>query len=94
MKKYSKNFYEHYRKEKQVGQNGRKYILFRIDVYFTKYLIDIEIEEKVHTDRDLILEGKRQAALEKNLVVNSLELIRVNKVEEYKHLSVNLKTDN
>ena len=66
-------------------------MLFRVDVYF----------EKSHTDRDLIFEEKRQKALEKNLVVNLLELIRVKstimqtmKQVEYKLLSVNLKTDN
>ena len=32
-----------------------------------------------HVDTDLIFEEKRQKALEKNLVVNSLEFIRVKK---------------
>ena len=36
-----------------------------------------EIDEKGHTDRDFIFEEKRQKALEKNLVVNLLELIQV-----------------
>ena len=49
----------------QVHNNGRKYILFRIDVYFTKYCLVIEIDEKVHTDRDFIIEEKRQEALKK-----------------------------
>ena len=94
-------FYEHYRKKIQVDENGHEYILFRIDVYFTKYFLAVEIDEKGHTDRDLIFEEKRQKALEKNLVVNLLELIRVKKammqtmkLVEYKHLSVNLKTHN
>ena len=94
-------FYEHYRTKIQVDENGCKYILFRIDVYFTDYLLAIKIDEKGHTDRDLIFEEKRQKALEKNLVVNLLELIRVKRVMmqtmklvEYKHLSINLKTDN
>ena len=47
--------------------NGKKYILFRIDVYFTKYCLAVEIDEKGHTDRDLIFEQKRQEALEKKL---------------------------
>ena len=66
-------------------------MLFRVDVYF----------EKCHTDRDLIFEEKRQKALEKNLVVNLLELIRIKstmmqtmKQVEYKLLSVNLKINN
>ena len=60
-------FSEHYKKEKkiQVDDNDQKYILFRIDIYFTKYCLAIEIDEKGHTDRDLIFEEKRQKALEK-----------------------------
>ena len=37
----------------------------------------VEIDEKGHTDRDLNFEEKRQEKLEKNLVVNLLELIQV-----------------
>ena len=70
-------FYEHYEKKIQVDKNGCKYILFRIDVHFCEFLLAVEIDEKGHTDRDLIFEEKRQEALEKNLVVNLLELIQV-----------------
>ena len=63
-----------------MDENGYKYILFRIGVYFTEYLVAVEIYEKGHTDRDLISEEKGQRLLEKNLVVNSLELIQVKKV--------------
>ena len=52
-------------KKIQVDKNGCKYILFRIDVYFNKFLLAVEIDEKGHTDRDLIFEEKRQKALEK-----------------------------
>ena len=62
-------------KKKRVDKNGRKYISFRIDVYFNKFLLAVEIDEKGHTDRDLIFEKKRQEALEKNLVANLLKLI-------------------
>ena len=79
----------------------RKYVLFGTDVYFTEYILAVEIDEKGHTDRNLIFEEKWQEALKKNLVVDLLELIRVKKammqtmkLVEYKHLSVNLKTDN
>ena len=34
-------------------------MLFRIDVYFTEYLSSVEIDEKGHTDRDLIFEERR-----------------------------------
>ena len=63
-------FYEHYTKKMQVDENGCKYISFRIDVYFTEYLLAVEIDDKSSTDRDLIFERKRQKSLEKNLVVN------------------------
>ena len=53
-------------KKIQVDKNGCKYILFRIDVYFNKFVLAVEINEKGHTDRDLIFEEKRQEALEKN----------------------------
>ena len=49
----------------------------RIDVYFIECFLEVEIDEKGHTDRDIIFEEKRQKALEKNLVVNLLELIQV-----------------
>ena len=44
-------------------------MLFRIDAYFTEYLLAIEIDEKVNTDRDLIFEEKRQEVLEKNFIL-------------------------
>ena len=52
-------------KKIQVDNDGKKYIMFRIDVYFTEYCLAVEIDEKGHTDRDLIFEEKRQKALEK-----------------------------
>ena len=56
------------KKKIQVDKNGCKYIVFRIDVYFNKFLLAVEIDEKSHTDRDLIFEEKRQKALEKKLL--------------------------
>ena len=56
-----------------------KYILFKIDVYFTEYLLAIKIDEKGHTDRDLIFEEKRQKALEKKL---GCKFIRINMSKE------------
>ena len=60
-------FYKHYKKKKtkQVDNNDQKYILFRIDVCFSKYSLAVEIDEKGPTDRDLVFEEKRQKALEK-----------------------------
>ena len=54
-------------KKIQVDKNGCRYILFRIDVFFNKLLLAVEIGEKGHTDRDLIFEKKRQEALKKKL---------------------------
>ena len=62
-------------KKIQVDKNGCKYILFRIDVYFNKFLLAVEIDEKGHADRDFIFEEKRQEALEKKL---GCEFIRIN----------------
>ena len=64
-------------KKIQVEKNGIKYILFRIDVYFNKFLLAVKIDEKGHTDTDFISEEKRQKALEKTLVVNLLELVQL-----------------
>ena len=48
-----------------------------MDIYFSECFLAVEIDEKGHTDRHIIFEEKRQKALEKNLVVNLLELIQV-----------------
>ena len=53
--------------------------MFRIDIYFTKYCLAVEIDEKGHTDRDLIFEEKRQKALEKKL---NCTFIRINTSKE------------
>ena len=52
-------------KKIQVDNNDQEYVLFRIDIYFTEQFLAIEIDEKVHTDRYLIFEEKRQKASEK-----------------------------
>ena len=75
MKKYLKNillsfvkviliFMSITKKKKQVDKNGCEYILFRINVYFTEYLLAVEID-KSFFGRYLIFEQKRQKALEK-----------------------------
>ena len=53
--------------------------MFRIDIYFTKHCLAIEIDEKGHTDRDLIFEQERQEVLEKKL---NCTFIRVNTSRE------------
>ena len=51
-------FHEHHKEKIQVDKKGREWILFRTDVYFIEYLLAIEIEEKNHASRDLILRRK------------------------------------
>ena len=73
-------FHEDCKEKIQVDKNGREYILFRIDVYFTEYPLVVETDEKSHASRDLIFEEKRQEALEKRL---NCELIRTNTSKRY-----------
>ena len=72
-------FYEHYKEKIQVDNNDQEYILFRIDIYFTEYFLAVEIDEKGHTDRNLIFEEKRQKTLEKKL---NCTFIRINTSKE------------
>ena len=71
-------FCGHYKQKIQVDKTWCEYILFWIDVYFTKYLLAIEIEGEKHVNRDLIFEEKRQA-LEKKL---DFKFIRINTSKE------------
>ena len=66
-------------KKIQTDKNGSEYISFRIDVYLTECCLAVEIDEKGHTDRDLIFEEKRQKALEKKL---NCKFIRINTSRE------------
>ena len=51
-------FYEHHREKVKVEKNACEYILFRINVYFTEYILAVEIVEQNHEDRDLVFEKK------------------------------------
>ena len=92
-------FYEHYKEKIQDSKNEHEYILFRINFYFIEYFWAVEIDEKAILTVILFLR-KKEKALEKNLVVNLLELMQVKvmmkimKLVECKHLLVRLKTDN
>ena len=59
LEEYSVRILENYEKRTQVDNNGQQYILFRIDIYFTKYCLAVEIDEKGHTDRELEFENKK-----------------------------------
>ena len=60
-------FCEHYKEKIQADKNGCKYILLRIDVYFTEYLLAVEIGLKKYVGRDLIFEEKIQNVPDKKL---------------------------
>ena len=63
------------KKQIQADKNVCKYILFRIDIYFSECFLSVEIDEKGHIDRDIIFEEKRQKVLEKKL---GCKFIRIN----------------
>ena len=66
-------------KKIQVDDNDQKYKLLRIDIYFTEYSLAVDIDEKGHTDRDLLFKEKKQKALEKKL---NCKFIRINTSRE------------
>ena len=68
-------FYEQFKNNIQVDNKEHKYILFKIDIYFSQFFLAIEIDEKRNTDMDLIFEIKRQKALEKKL---NCKFIKIN----------------
>ena len=76
-------FYERYKEKIQVDENECKYILFRIDIYFSECFLAVEIDERGHTDRDLIFEEKRQKALEKKLGCKCIRINTSNAKNEY-----------
>ena len=63
LEEYSVRIYEIDRffinmKKIQGDKNRCKYKLLRIDIYFSKYILVVKIDEKEHTNRDLIFEEK------------------------------------
>ena len=52
-------FYELYKELTKVDKNSRNYMLFKIDAYFLEQSLATEIDEKVHIEKDLIFEGKK-----------------------------------
>ena len=58
-------FYKHNKEKIRVDENEHKYITFRFDVNFSKYNLAVEIDEKGHTNRDLVFEKKIQEAIDK-----------------------------
>ena len=54
-------------KKIKIDKNRCEYISSRIDIYFTKCLLAVEIDEQNYEGRELTFEKKRQEALEKKL---------------------------
>ena len=46
------------KKKKQIDENGRKYMLFRIDVYFSECFLAIKIDEQDILAETLFLKKK------------------------------------
>ena len=53
---------------------------YRVDLYFHKYKLAIEVDELGNTNRNINNEIERQKALEKELNVYLLELILMKKI--------------
>ena len=93
-------FYEHLKEKINIDKNGREYMLFRIDVYFTEYLWAVEVINKTTKAGILFLRREGKKNYKKNLIAYLLELIQVKlkkvmiqtmNLVKYKHLLVNLK---
>ena len=75
-KKINDSRFWNYIKNREIkDKNGCEYILFRIDAYFTEYLLAAEIDEQTHEGRELTFEKKRHEALEQKL---DWKFIRIN----------------
>ena len=70
-------------KKIQADKNECKYMLRRIDIYFSECLLAVEIDEKGRTDRDIIFEEKRQKALEKKLRCKFIRISTSNAKNSY-----------
>ena len=70
-------------KKIQADKNECKYMLRRIDIYFSECLLAVEIDEKGRTDRDIIFEEKRQKALEKKLHCKFIRISTSNAKNSY-----------
>ena len=56
---------------------------YRIDLYFHKHKLAIEVDELGHADRNLSNDTERQVTLKKNLAVCLLELILTEKISTF-----------
>ena len=68
-------FYDHYKEKIKADKNECEYILFRIDVYFTEYVLAVEINEQNHKGRELSFEKKKTRGVRKK---HGWKFIRIN----------------
>ena len=62
-------------------------MLLRIDVHFSKCFLAIEINEKGHTDRDIIFEEKRQNGYHLDYEVSNVQAF----IDEFKNKNIKKK---
>ena len=79
-------FRERYKEKIKYDKNGHKYILFKIDIYFSDYSLVVDIDGKEdeddNKDKDLIFELKRQSVLDEKL---DCDFIRINPFRDLNH---------
>ena len=78
----TKNVIKAFSNEQRLPQHS--VLSYQIDLYFPKHKLAIEVDEKGHIDRDeKKKEIERQTRLKKNLDVNLLELMLMQKIMIY-----------
>ena len=70
--------------EKIILQHS--FLGYRIDIYFLKYKLAIEVDEQRHNDRDIDSDIERQKAIEKEL---GCQFIRINPAKKISILEIN-----
>ena len=59
-------FHENHKERIHIDDDGVEYIVFKIDIYFSEFLLAVEIDKNL-TDRHIIFEEKRQKETELKL---------------------------
>ena len=67
-------FRENHKEKLRIDEVGVEYIVFKIDIYFSEFLLAVEIDKNL-TDRDIIFEEKRLKEIELKL---DCEFIKIN----------------
>ena len=67
-------FRENHKEKLRIDEVGVEYIVFKIDIYFSEFLLAVEIDKNL-TDRDIIFEEKRLKEIELKLDCEFIEII-------------------